>query len=90
MNYKDFKGGVLAVNDTSQDCKKREDLNSKVLISTDNLDVLEECVWPCECDLCKNKSTNTIIFKNNQYGYNKRIVLCKEHYEGIMKDLKNI
>ena len=90
MNYKDFEGDVLTVIDLSQDCRKREDTNSKVLISTENLEVLEECIWPCECDLCKNKSTNTIIFKNNQYGYNKRIILCKEHYEEIIKDLKSI
>lgn len=62
---------------------------SKVLLSNEFMEIRAESTWPNECDQCRARSAFTIVFKNNEFGYNKKIILCKEHYEEFIKTILN-
>lgn len=62
----------------------------EVVLSTDNIEIRKECHWPSECDLCREVSNYIIIFKNSEYGYNKRLILCENHYKSIMDDFNKV
>lgn len=61
-----------------------------VILSTDNIEIRKECQWPSECDLCRNVSAYTIVFKNSEYAYNKRLILCEDHYKNIIDDFNKV
>ena len=72
--------------DDISDFSKYNYLKNKYDIFIDNKDNLQgRHIYPNNIN-----TTQYLRSAYNQYGYNKRIILCKEHYEEIIKDLKSI